>query len=101
MSLNGKSYPWLRDIFKNKALFSPVMLKKRLLSLNAMDKLLRKAGAGRVSDKAKEALADVLQEKGLELGRDAARYAMHAGRRTVIDKDVQLAVKGLDGTGGP
>ncbi len=72
------------------------MPKKSHLSLNAMDKILREAGAVRVSDKAKEALAEILQEKGVELGRDAARYALHAGRRTVIDKDVQLAVKGIE-----
>lgn len=84
------------QIFKNHPLFHGQMLKKRLLSLNAMDKLLREAGAGRVSDKAKEALAEALQEKGIELGRDAAKFAMHAGRRTVIDKDVQLAVKGVE-----
>lgn len=58
-----------------------------------MDKILREGGAPRVSDKAKEALADVLQEKGIELSREATRFAEHAGRRTVIDKDVQLAVK--------
>ncbi|MEK6951228.1 MAG: histone family protein, partial [Nanoarchaeota archaeon] len=76
--------------------FCPFMPKKSHLSLNAMDKILREAGAVRVSDKAKEALAEILQEKGVELGRDAARYALHAGRRTVIDKDVQLAVKGIE-----
>lgn len=69
------------------------MPEKRLLSLNAMGKILQKAGAHRISETAKEELAEVLQEKGLDLAREAVKFAGHAGRRTVIDKDVQLAVK--------
>lgn len=69
------------------------MTEKKFLSLNAMDKLLRKAGAIRVGDDAKEALAAVLEEKGLELGTIAKRMAEHAGRRTVTKKDVELALQ--------
>ena len=69
------------------------MPEKRVLSLNAMGRILQKAGAQRISETAKEELADVLQEKGVELAREAVKFAGHAGRRTVIDKDVQLANK--------
>jgi histone H3/H4 len=69
------------------------MAKEKYISLNAMDKLMRKAGAIRVSEDAKQALAEALEEKALELGALAKRMAEHAGRRTVTGKDVQLALK--------
>jgi len=65
---------------------------KRVLSLNAMDKIIRETGL-RVADDAKEALADILQEKAKELALTAKRYAEHAGRRTITAKDIQLATK--------
>lgn len=67
------------------------MAAKRFLSLNAMDKLMREGGAPRVGDDAKVALAQVLELKGLAIAREAKKYAEHAGRRTVIAKDIQLA----------
>lgn len=68
-------------------------MTKITLSLNAMDKLLRKAGALRVSESAKIALAEALEEKAMELGQRAKRLAEYSGRKTVIDKDVQTANK--------
>lgn len=67
--------------------------KVKYLSLNAMDKLLRKGGAPRVSDKAKEALAEVLEERALEIAAYAKRMAEFAGRRTVTDKDIRLVLE--------
>ncbi len=69
------------------------MSKKSFLSLNAMDKIIRNSYAERVSDDAKEALAEVLQEKGLEIAQEAKKLAEHAGRKTVTKKDILLAVK--------
>jgi len=65
----------------------------KILSLAAMDKIMRKAGAPRVSDTAKEELASVLEEKGEELAKEAVRFSMHAGRKTVIGEDIKLAAK--------
>jgi len=58
-----------------------------------MDKIMREAGALRVSDAAKEALAEVLEKKALDLSREAKKFAEHAGRKTVTDKDIHLAAK--------
>ena len=54
---------------------------------------MREAGAIRVSDDAKAALAELLQEKGLKISAEAKRMAEHAGRKTVTDKDIRLADK--------
>ena len=67
------------------------MAKKRFISHNAMDKIMREAGAARVSDAAKEALAEVLEKRALEISNEAKLFAEHAGRKTVTDKDILLA----------
>lgn len=54
---------------------------------------MRRAGAVRVSDEAKEVLAEVLEEKALEIAAEAKKLAEHAGRKTVTGKDIRLAVK--------
>ena len=63
------------------------------LSLNAMDKLIRKAGAERVSDDAKEALAEILKQKALQIAAEAKKMAEHAGRKTVTARDINLVIK--------
>ena len=54
---------------------------------------MRDAGALRVSDAAKEALAEVLEQEAAKLASEAKRFAEHAGRKTVTDKDIHLAAK--------
>jgi len=58
-----------------------------------MDKIMREAGALRVSDDAKEALSAILEGKALEISAEAKKLAEHAGRKTVTEKDISLAVK--------
>ncbi|HLC97605.1 MAG TPA: histone [Candidatus Nanoarchaeia archaeon] len=69
------------------------MARKTLLSHNAMDKIMREAGALRVSDEAKAALAEVLEQHALEISAKAKQLAEHAGRKTITEKDIQLAIK--------
>jgi DNA-binding protein len=69
------------------------MTRKRFLSHNAMDKIMRTVGALRVSDPAKEVLAEVLEKKALEISAEAKKFAEHAGRKTITDKDIRLAAK--------
>jgi len=66
-------------------------MPKQILSLAAMEKLLRKSGAARVSQKGKEALRDVLEDIANEIGEKAVRFAKHSGRKTVKASDVKLA----------
>lgn len=70
-------------------------MAKRLniLPKAAMARLLKENGAKRVSEAAMVAMADVLEKKGLEISRKAIRNAQHAGRKTVLDSDIKLALK--------
>ncbi len=52
---------------------------------------MKKAGAERVSITAMEALRTSLEAKGLELASKASVFAQHAGRRTIMKQDVELA----------
>ena len=54
---------------------------------------MREAGALRVSDDAKAALAEVLEQEALKISSEAKKLAEHAGRKTVTEKDIRLAVK--------
>ena len=56
-------------------------------------KIIEKAGAHRVSDRAAELLADTLTKFGLEISKYAIKYAEHAGRKTVQEKDIKLAAE--------
>jgi len=66
---------------------------KRLLPLAAMEKILKTCGAERVSDKAKAALKDVVEDKAEEIAAAAVKLAIHAGRKTVKAGDIKLAAK--------
>ncbi len=68
-------------------------LSKRLIPLAAMEQLIKQAGAERVSDKAKAALKEVLEEYAKQVSTDAVKFALHAGRKTVKAGDIKLAVK--------
>lgn len=69
------------------------MVSKRLLPLAAMEAIMRNAGADRVSDKAKEALKEVLEEKAEKITKDAIELARHAGRTTLKEEDIRTAIK--------
>ena len=66
---------------------------KRLLPLAAMEKILKQGGAERVSDKAKAALKDVVEDMAEQIAANAVKLAVHAGRKTVKAGDVKLAAK--------
>ena len=66
---------------------------KRILPLAAMEKILKDSGAERVSDTAKVALKDALQELAEKLAETAVKLAGHAGRKTIKAEDIKLAAK--------
>jgi histone H3/H4 len=58
-----------------------------------VDRIMRKAGARRVSEEAAKAMAEIIEEKALEIAAEAIKLAEHAGRKTVRDVDIRLASK--------
>jgi histone H3/H4 len=66
----------------------------KILPLAAMERLLKKAAPDiRVSDTAKEELRLALEEYAVKIGRVAAEYSAHAGRKTIKAEDIKLALK--------
>jgi histone H3/H4 len=61
--------------------------------LAAMERLLKKEGANRVSEEAKHALKKSLEDYASKLSYSAVKYANHAGRKTIKKQDVELATK--------
>ncbi|MBW2976819.1 NFYB/HAP3 family transcription factor subunit [Candidatus Woesearchaeota archaeon] len=68
-------------------------MSSKLLPLAAMEKILKQCGAERVSDKAKLALKNTMEEIADEIAVKAVNLAKHAGRVTVKANDIKLAAK--------
>ncbi|MCK9292922.1 MAG: histone family protein [archaeon] len=63
------------------------------LPIAAIDRLIRKAGAERVSEDAAVALSKILEDVAVDISKQAIELAKHAKRKTVTGEDIQLATK--------
>tara|TARA_Y100000031_G_C8243653_1_gene396949 strand:- start:1021 stop:1227 length:207 start_codon:yes stop_codon:yes gene_type:complete len=68
-------------------------MEKNILPLAAMERLLKKYGAERVSEDAKEELREVLEDVAEQVTQEAVKFAAHAHRKTIRSSDVKLASK--------
>ncbi|MCS7135969.1 MAG: NFYB/HAP3 family transcription factor subunit [Nitrososphaerota archaeon] len=65
------------------------------LSTAPIHRIIKKAGAARVSEEAAEELRRVLEEVGLAVAKEALGLASYAGRRTVKREDIERAARTL------
>lgn len=63
-----------------------------VLDVLDVEKLIRKAGAERVSEEAGFKLSEVLEERAIAIAERAIRIARYAHKRTITRKDIELAM---------
>ncbi len=68
-------------------------MAERSIPLAAMERIIEKAGAERIAEDAKQELKDICETLAAKYGERAAKFADHAGRKTVKEEDVKLAIR--------
>ena len=63
------------------------------LQLAPMHRIIKKAGAERVSEESAEELRKALDAIGVRIAKEALDFTKHAHRKTVKAEDIQIAVK--------
>ena len=71
-------------------------MKSSELGLSAMYRILKKAGAERVSDESADELRRVIENVADNIAKNAVDMASHAGRKTIKGEDVNLASKSFN-----
>ncbi|RLG48723.1 MAG: histone [Thermoproteota archaeon] len=69
----------------------------RFLPLAPIYRMIKEAGAERVSNAARSTLAYHMEKFGMRVAKQAVDMAHHARRKTVTDRDIELAVEAILG----
>lgn len=69
------------------------MKRKNILPKPPFERILKRLGAHRVSSSAVEELTKHVEEKMLEIAKEAVILTKHAGRKTVLAEDIILGKK--------
>jgi len=64
-----------------------------MLPKAAIERIARKAGVDRISQDAIRELQITMDELGIEIAREIAHAAKHAGRKTITKDDVLLVAR--------
>ncbi len=85
------------EVKQPKSLYTPshyliIVIKMAELPIAPVTRLVRNAGAERVSEDASQALVEVLEEYGETVAKKAVALAKHAGRKTVKKEDITEAI---------
>ena len=70
-----------------------IVIKMAELPIAPVTRLMRNAGAERVSEDASQELVELLEDYGEKIARKAVSLAKHAGRKTVKVEDILQAVE--------
>jgi len=63
------------------------------LSRAAVERIIKKAGAVRISTDAAEILTELMEEYGTFLSKEAKKMSDHAGRKTLRGSDIRMAAE--------
>jgi histone H3/H4 len=63
------------------------------LSHSAVERIMKKAGAERVSGDATETLIELMEEYATFLAKEAKKMSDHAGRKTLRGSDIRMAAE--------
>jgi histone H3/H4 len=68
-------------------------MAKTILPLASVERILRNAGAKRVSKSATKEFTKHLEELATTIAADATKLAAYSGRKTITESDILLAKK--------
>jgi histone H3/H4 len=63
------------------------------LSQSAVERIMKKAGAERISADAVETLSGLMEDYGIFLAKEAKKMSDHAGRKTLRGSDIRMAAE--------